>query len=94
MAIAANTVYVASYHTNVGHYADDQNYFATSGVNNAPLHALKDGVSGSDGVYVYGSTSAFPTNGWNASNYWVDVVFTDPPSGAARHRRWLPRNQR
>ena len=62
VAITANTVYVASYHTNVGHYADDQNYFATSGVVNAPLQALADGVSGSDGVYAYGSTSAFPTN--------------------------------
>ena len=56
------------------------NYFATSGVVNAPLQALADGVSGSDGVYAYGSTSTFPTNGYMASNYWVDVVFTaDPP---------------
>ena len=84
VAITANTVYVASYHTNVGHYADDPNYFASSGVDNAPLHALADGASGFDGVYAYGSTSVFPTNGWQASNYWVDVVFTDPPpSGTA-----------
>ena len=84
VAITAGTTYVASYFTSVGHYADDQNYFATSGVVNAPLQALADGVSGSDGVYAYGSTSTFPTNGWNASNYWVDVVFTadPPPSGS------------
>ena len=31
VAITANTVYVASYHTNVGHYSDDLNYFASKG---------------------------------------------------------------
>jgi PKD repeat protein len=76
VAIVANAVYVASYHTNVGHYAGDNGYFSTTGVDNAPLHALQDGVSGGNGVYAYGSTSAFPTSTWNASNYWVDVVFT------------------
>ena len=39
VTIAANTVYVASYHTNVGHYSLDVNYFAGTGVDNAPLHA-------------------------------------------------------
>jgi WD40 repeat protein len=78
VAITANTIYVASYHTNVGHYSDDLNGFLTSGVDNPPLHALANGVSGGDGVYVYGSTSAFPNQTWNASNYWVDIVFTTP----------------
>jgi hypothetical protein len=76
VAITANTVYVASYHTNVGHYSDDQNIFKTAGVDNAPLHALANGVSGVNGVYAYGSTSSFPSSGWNSSNYWVDVVFS------------------
>ena len=76
VAILANTVYVASYHTNVGHYSDNQNYFANAGIDNPPLHALKNGTSGYDGVYAYGASSAFPSNGWNSSNYWVDVVFT------------------
>jgi Domain of unknown function (DUF4082) len=49
---------------------------ASAGVDNAPLHALQDGVSGGDGVYAYGSTSSFPNNTWQSSNYWVDVVFT------------------
>jgi hypothetical protein len=79
VAITANTVYVASYHTNVGHYSDDQNYFATSGVDNPPLHALADGgVSDGNGVYAYGAASAFPNLTWNTSNYWVDVVFKTP----------------
>lgn len=76
VAITANTVYVASYHTNVGHYSNDQDYFAGTGIDNPPLHALADGVSGFDGVYTYGSTSSFPSLGWNSSNYWVDIVFT------------------
>jgi len=76
VAITANTVYVVSYHTNVGHYSADQNYFSSKGVDNAPLHALADGVSGVNGVYAYGSTSKFPSSGWKSSNYWVDVVFS------------------
>jgi hypothetical protein len=75
VTITAATVYVASYHTTVGHYSDDQNYFATSGVDNPPLHALENGVSGFDGVYTYSSTTAFPSLGFNFSNYWVDVAF-------------------
>jgi hypothetical protein len=40
------------------------------------LHALQDGVSGGNGVFQYGSSSVFPTNSYNATNYWVDVVFS------------------
>jgi hypothetical protein len=76
VAIAANTVYVASYHTYVGHYAVDINYFSTTGVDNPPLHALGGGVSGGNGVYVYGTNSAFPSLTYQSSNYWVDVVFS------------------
>ncbi len=75
VAITANTVYVASYHTNSGHYSDDWDYFAGKGMDSAPLHALADGTSGSNGVYAYGSSSSFPSNSWRSSNYWVDVVF-------------------
>ena len=77
VAIAANTLYVASYHTNVGHYAGDNGYFSATGVDNGPLHVPQDGVSGGNGVYAYGSTPVFPTSTWSASNYWVDVVFTN-----------------
>ena len=76
VSITANTVYVASYHTTVGHYADDQNYFAVSGLDNPPLHALQNGASGVNGVYAYGPGSTFPTQGFNSSNYWVDVLFS------------------
>ncbi len=61
VAIAANTIYVASYYAPAGGYADDYGYFATAGVTSGPLHALADGVSGGDGVYVYGAAGTFPT---------------------------------
>jgi len=75
VAITANTVYVASYHTETGNYAADNNFFANSGVEKEPLRALRNGVDGGNGVYKYGS-SGFPDNTFASSNYWVDVVFT------------------
>lgn len=76
VAITANTIYVASYFAPQGHYAADSAYFATAGVNNAPLHAL----AGGNGVYSYGSSGGFPNLTYNATNYWVDVVFTQAPA--------------
>ncbi|HEV7173542.1 DUF4082 domain-containing protein, partial [Pedococcus sp.] len=81
--ITAGTVYVASYFAPVGHYAGDSGFFATAGVDNPPLHALKDGVSGGNGVYGYGSASAFPTSTYNSENYWVDVSFVSAPTAPA-----------
>ena len=75
VAITADTVYVASYHTNVGHYSEDKKFFKVS-VDNPPLYAIADGVSGGNGVYAYGSASVFPNQSWNSTNYWVDVVFS------------------
>ena len=75
VAITSNTVYVASYHCTIGHYSADVNYFTSKGADNPPLHALTNGVSGGNGVYAYGTSSAFPSLTWNAANYWVDVVF-------------------
>lgn len=75
VTIAANTVYVVSYHCGNGHYSISQNYFATTGFDAAPLHALANGVSGGNGVYRYGAGNQFPAQTWNTSNYWVDVVF-------------------
>lgn len=77
VAITANTVYVASYHTNAGHYSFNTGYFRGRGEDNPPLHALANGVSGANGVYAYGSGSNFPNQAWEESNYWVDVVFSE-----------------
>jgi Domain of unknown function (DUF4082) len=75
VAIQKDTVYVASYHAPKGRYADDNYVFNRSGIDNAPLHLLKSGVSGENGVYAYGRESSFPTSTWLHTNYWVDVVF-------------------
>ena len=75
VAITANTVYVASYHAPNGRYAINTSYFASSGQDRPPLHALQNGVSGGNGVYVYGASPAFPSSTYQSSNYWVDVVF-------------------
>lgn len=75
VAIVANTKYVASYHTNVGHYSINEYYFATSGVDRAPLHAMPNGNGVANGPYAYGGASAFPTSTYRSTNYWVDVVF-------------------
>jgi ribosomal protein L35AE/L33A len=84
--VTANTTYVVSYHTDAGFYAGDSGYFQSTGVTNGPLQALANGVSGPNGVYIYGP-SAFPTDTFNSANYWVDVVFdtsatidTTPPT--------------
>src|SRR5262249_21582588 len=61
---------VRSYSPSPGHYAATTNGLA-SGVTNGPLTALASG-----GVYSYGSSNAFPSNTFNASNYWVDVVYS------------------
>jgi hypothetical protein len=75
IAISANTTYIASYYAPNGRYAADGFGFATAGVDNAPLHALRDGADGANGVYRYGTGGGFPTNTWQSTNYWVDVVF-------------------
>jgi hypothetical protein len=76
VAVTAGTTYIASYHTNVGFYSEDDNYFASVGIDNAPLHALRNGIDGGNGVYVYNANPAFPSNTYLSGNYWVDVVFT------------------
>ena len=81
VAVTAGATYLASYHTTVGGYAFNSGYFASDFVK-APLRAPATGVVGGNGVYQYGASS-FPTQTFNASNYWVDVVYdtnvTPPP---------------
>ncbi len=79
VTIAANTVYVVSYLAPAGHYAGDNNGFLAAGVDTPPLHALRDGTAGANGLYLYGSKSAFPSASYASSNYWVDVVFAPTP---------------
>jgi hypothetical protein len=76
VTVTAGTTYVASYHTNTGEYSADGNYFAAAHTDiNGTLTAPSSSSSGGNGVYAYGSSSLFPNNSYNATNYWVDVVF-------------------
>ena len=75
VSIAANTTYIAAFFSTSG-YAYNVNYFTSSGVDSPPLHGLRSGVDGSNGVYVFGGTPQFPTFTYADTNYWVDLVFT------------------
>ncbi len=76
VAITAGTTYVASYFDPDGHYSDTLEGLNTA-FDNPPLHALADSTS-VNGVYSYGTSSTFPSSSFNASNYWVDVLFSTP----------------
>ena len=78
MSILANTTYVAALFTTSG-FAFNQSYFTAAGVDNPPLHALKSGVDGGNGVYSYAGAPQFPNQTYLDSNYWVDVVFSSGP---------------
>jgi hypothetical protein len=41
----------------------------------ASYHTPGNYAAGGNGVYTYSLTSKFPNGSFNASNYWVDVVF-------------------
>ncbi|PJG51828.1 hypothetical protein CVM73_28790 [Bradyrhizobium forestalis] len=75
VSISAGATYVASFHSN-GHYTDTANYFTTAHTN-GPLTA----PSSNNGVYTYGTSNLFPTSTYNATNYWVDVVFSSSSGG-------------
>ncbi|KWV60093.1 adhesin, partial [Rhizobium altiplani] len=70
VTLTVGATYTASYHTNTGRYSTTENYF-TSNITNGPLTALGSG----NGVYRYGSSSLFPSSTFQATNYWVDVMF-------------------
>jgi hypothetical protein len=74
VSITAGTTYIASYEAPVGEYSVNSNYFANAHTS-GPLTAPSSASSGGNGVYAYGSSNLFPASTFNASNYWVDVVF-------------------
>lgn len=78
VAIEAGKTYVASYFAPQGHYSATAAAFAAGGVTNTPLQALSNEVS-PDGVYAYSLQSTFPSATYNATNYWVDVLFAPGP---------------
>ncbi len=70
IAIQANTTYIVSVNAN-SYYVSTANGIATT-LTNGNLSAVADGSNG-----VFNTTpSTFPTQSWNNSNYFRDVVFT------------------
>lgn len=78
VSIQAGTTYIISYYAPNGGYAYTSAYFATAGVDAGPLHAYSNGAGGGQGVYAFGTGSGFPTQSYNATNYWVQPIFTVP----------------
>lgn len=80
--VTANTLYVASYHTDAGHVAGDTwfsthpgYFFDITGVDATPLHMVSGaGPDAPNGVFAVGA-SAFPTRASQDVNWGVDVVF-------------------
>ena len=66
--IQANTTYVVSVNVN-SYFSDTQNVLASSVVN-GDLSTVADGNNG-----VYGSPNSLPTNSYQNSNYFRDIVF-------------------
>ncbi|MEV4106448.1 DUF4082 domain-containing protein [Nonomuraea sp. NPDC049695] len=74
VSINANTTYIASYQTTTGHFSYTLRGFYKA-QSNYPLTALEGDDSGGNGVYVYSATNTFPSNSFQDTNYWVDVLF-------------------
>lgn len=74
VAITSGVTYVVSCFSSSGDYAASKPFF-TSNLTNGPITGLQDGVDGPNGLYMYTPSPAFPTESFQASNYWVDVVF-------------------
>ena len=82
VVISAGTTYIASYFTSSGHYAFAANGF-NSPFDNPPLHALANTAS-PNGVFTYASGNVFPSQTFNAADYYVDPLFLSmPPPGQA-----------
>ena len=70
VALTAGQTYVVSY------FAPNGRYSGTPALLRQHLDLRPaDGPGGNNGRYRYGAGGGFPTGSWNATNYFVDVVF-------------------
>jgi hypothetical protein len=72
VSVTAGTTYTASYLAPSGHYSYNGAFFG-SDYTSGPLTAPS---SGGNGVFAYGGGGVRPTSSYNATNYWVDVLFS------------------
>lgn len=75
IAISEGATYIASYYTSAGIYASTIGGLTNAVSNGESLTALGNSTKGGNGVYKYNG-SGFPTSSYQASNYWVDVLFS------------------
>ncbi len=73
VAVTAGTTYVVSYTAPSGHYAADPWAFSYGAYVSAPLSAQRS--LNADGNGLFGNAGQFPTQSFQASNYYVDVAF-------------------
>jgi hypothetical protein len=78
VAIAPGVIYVASYYNPTGSYVATSGGLTASVSNGHSLTALGNNVTGGNGAYSY--NGGFPKNTYNATNYWVDVIFDNGAS--------------
>lgn len=71
VALTPSTRYVVSYLAPQGNYSYTSGYFTTPRAN-GPIVA----ANAPNGLFRYGSSGGFPSESWNATSYFVDVVFT------------------
>ncbi len=76
VSIAANVPYTISYHAPAGHYSANNYYFSTRTRTSGPLSAPKSTSAAPNGVYAYSGSAVYPTQTYQAANYWVDVLFS------------------
>ncbi len=88
IAVTANSLYTVSVFMADGNYAATSNFFMTD-INNSPLIAPNDGTTydglgnRGQGDYNDSGSSRYPTQTYNATNYWVDVSYVASLSSAA-----------
>jgi Domain of unknown function (DUF4082)/Bacterial Ig-like domain/Bacterial Ig domain len=90
VAVTHNTTYVASYNAPNGHYPADAWAFSYRAFSSPPLSANRSLGTATNGVFRYGG--GFPTDSYNDTNYFVDVVFVDAVASAPQVFSLTPAN--
>jgi len=82
VTVQANTTYTVSYSSPTGAFSADL-YYLNSAYTSGPITLPSSAQVGGNGVYSYSGTGFFPTQTYEAANYWVDIAFvpstTTPP---------------
>jgi Domain of unknown function (DUF4082) len=75
VSVKAGQAYIVSYHAANGQYPIDEKYFEDA-VKTKFLVVPRDTVDSHSSFYKYTNIpGTFPTESYNATNYWIDVVF-------------------